>query len=147
MQADQDISFQAMEKKLTQMMAIVQHDPAVQNVVGFTGQGSGGAGGQGNSASVFVALKPLGQRPAIDQVIGRLRRELSRVPGARLFLQPVQDIRVGGRSSNAAYQYTLQGDSSAELYDGRRNCSPCWRRTRCCATSTATSSRRGWRPT
>ncbi len=116
MQADQDVSFQAMEKKLAQMMAIVQHDPSVQNVVGFTGQGSGGAGGQGNSASVFVALKPLGQRPAIDQVIGRLRRELSRVPGARLFLQPVQDIRVGGRSSNAAYQYTLQGDSSAALY-------------------------------
>jgi multidrug efflux pump len=116
MQADQDVSFQAMEAKLTQMMAIVQHDPAVQNVVGFTGQGSGGAGGQGNSASVFVALKPLGQRPAIGQVIGRLRRELSRVPGARLFLQPVQDIRIGGRSSNAAYQYTLQGDSSAALY-------------------------------
>ncbi|HEY6430942.1 MAG TPA: efflux RND transporter permease subunit [Acetobacteraceae bacterium] len=116
MQADQDVSFQAMEKKLTQMMAIVQHDSAVQNVVGFTGQGSGGAGGQGNSASVFVALKPLGQRPAIDQVITRLRRELSRVPGARLFLQPVQDIRVGGRSSNAAYQYTLQGDTSATLY-------------------------------
>ena len=116
MQADQDVSFQAMEKKLGQMMTIVQHDPAVQNVVGFTGQGSGGAGGQGNTASVFIALKPFGQRPGIEQVMGRLRRELSRVPGARLFLQPVQDIRVGGRQSNAAYQYTLQADSSAELY-------------------------------
>ena len=85
-------------------------------MVGFTGQGSGGAGGQGNTASVFIALKPFGQRPGIEQVMGRLRRELSRVPGARLFLQPVQDIRVGGRQSNAAYQYTLQADSSAELY-------------------------------
>ena len=114
--ADQDTSFQAMEQKLTQMMAIVQHDPAVQNVVGFTGQGSGGAGGQGNTANVFVALKPLGQRPGIEAVMGRLRRELANVSGARLYLQPVQDIRVGGRQSNAAYQYTLQADSSAELY-------------------------------
>jgi multidrug efflux pump len=114
--ADQDISFQAMEKKLTQMMSIVQHDPAVQNVVGFTGQGSGGAGGQGNTANVFVALKPLGQRPGIEQVMARLRRELANVAGARLFLQPAQNIRVGGRQSNAAYQYTLQADSSAELY-------------------------------
>jgi len=114
--ADQDTSFQAMEKKLTQMTAIVQHDPAVQNVVGFTGQGSGGAGGQGNTANVFVALKPLGQRPGIEAVMGRLRRELANVPGAKLYLQPVQDIRVGGRQGNAAYQYTLQADSSAELY-------------------------------
>jgi len=116
MVADQDTSFQTMEKKLTQMTAIVQHDPAVQNVVGFTGQGSGGAGGQGNTANVFVALKPLGQRPGIEAVMARLRRELAHVPGARLYLQPVQDIRVGGRQSNAAYQYTLQADSSAELY-------------------------------
>ncbi len=116
MQADQDISFQAMEQKLAQMMAIVQHDRAVQHVVGFTGQGSGGAGGQGNTARVFIALKPLGQRPGMTQVMGRLRRELARVPGARLFLQPVQDIRVGGRQSNAEYQYTLQGDSAQTLY-------------------------------
>ena len=114
--ADQDTSFQAMEKKLTQMMSIVQHDRAVQNVVGFTGQGSGGAGGQGNTASVFIALKPLGQRPGIEQVMARLRHELANVSGARLYLQPVQDIRAGGRQSNAAYQYTLQADSSAELY-------------------------------
>ena len=115
-EADQDTSFQAMEKKLTQMMSIVQHDRAVQNVVGFTGQGSGGAGGQGNTASVFVALKPLGQRAGIEQVMARLRHELANVSGARLYLQPVQDIRVGGRQSNAAYQYTLQADSSAQLY-------------------------------
>ena len=101
MQADQSISFQAMQQKLTQMIDIVQHDPAVQNVVGFTGQGSGGAGGQTNTGQVFVALKPLSQRGSIDAVMARLRRKLSVVPGARLFLVPVQDIRVGGRQSNA----------------------------------------------
>ncbi len=116
MQADQDISFQAMETKLSQMSAIVQHDPAVQSVVGFTGQGSGGAGGQANTASVFIALKPLGQRPGVEQVMGRLRRALAHVPGAQLYLTPVQDIRVGGRQSNATYQYTLQSDDTATLY-------------------------------
>jgi multidrug efflux pump len=116
LQADQDSSFQAMEQKLKQMMSIVQHDSAVQSVVGFTGQGSGGVASQGNTASVFVSLKPYGQRPGMQQVMGRLRRELSRLPGARLFLQPSQDIRVGGRQSNAAYQYTLQGDSASEVY-------------------------------
>jgi multidrug efflux pump len=116
LQADQDSSFQAMEQKLKRMMSIVQHDPAVQSVVGFTGQGSGGTASQGNTASVFVALKPYGLRPGMQQVMGRLRRELSRLPGARLFLQPFQDIRVGGRQSNAEYQYTLQGDSASEVY-------------------------------
>jgi multidrug efflux pump len=115
LQADQDASFAVMQTKLAQMMAIVQRDQAVQSVVGFTGQGGGGGGGQGNTASVFIALKPLGQRASMTAVMARLRRTLSGVPGARLFLQPVQDIRVGGRSSNAAYQYTLQGDSTALL--------------------------------
>jgi multidrug efflux pump len=113
---DQDTSFQAMGTKLKQMMSIVQHDPAVQNVVGFTGQGSGDGDELGNTARVFIALKPLGQRPGIEQVMARLRRELAQVPGARLFLQPVQDLRAGGRQSNAQYQYSLQADSSAELY-------------------------------
>ncbi len=117
LQADQSISFQAMEKKLGQLMTIVQHDPAVQNVVGFTGQGSGGAGGQANTGRVFVALKPLSQRVGIDQVMSRLRRALSVVPGAQLFLIPLQDIGVGGRQTNAAYQYTLQADSTAVLYE------------------------------
>jgi multidrug efflux pump len=117
LQADQSISFQMMEQKLRQLSAIVQSDPAVQAVVGFTGQGSGGAGGTTNTGNVYVALKPLSQRAGIDQVMARLRRELAGVPGARLFLQPVQDIRVGGRQSNAAYQYTLQADSAAELYE------------------------------
>ncbi|HET6308501.1 MAG TPA: efflux RND transporter permease subunit [Rhodopila sp.] len=117
MQADQSISFQAMETKLRQMASIVQHDPAVESVVGFTGQGSGGGGGQTNTGNVYVSLKPLADRDPIDTVMSRLRRKLATVPGARLFLVPVQDIRVGGRQSNAAYQYTLQADSTAELYE------------------------------
>jgi multidrug efflux pump len=117
LQADQSISFQAMQGKLSQLMDIVQHDPAVQNVVGFTGAGGGGGGGQTNTGQVFIALKPLSERPGIDQVIAGLRRKLSVVPGARLFLVPIQDIRVGGRSSNAAYQYTLQADNIAVLYE------------------------------
>ncbi|MGA3005704.1 MAG: efflux RND transporter permease subunit [Acetobacteraceae bacterium] len=117
LQADQSISFQAMQGKLAQLMSIVQHDPAVQSVVGFTGQGSGGAGGQTNTGRVFVALKPLSQRKGIDQVMAGLRRKLAAVPGARLFLIPIQDINVGGRQGNAAYQYTLQADSTAALYE------------------------------
>jgi multidrug efflux pump len=116
LQADQSISFQAMEQKLTQMIGIVRQDPAVQNVVGFTGQGSGGAGGQTNTGQVFVALKPLSQRSGIDAVMARLRRRLAVVPGARLFLAPIQDLSVGGRQSNATYQYTLQGEDTATLY-------------------------------
>ncbi len=96
-QADQSISFQAMEKKMTQLMAIVQADPAVNNVVGFTGGGSGGGRSSTNTGSVFVSLKPLSQRTAsADEVIDRLRRKLNRIPGAHLFLQSVQDIQVGG---------------------------------------------------
>ncbi len=115
-QADQSISFQAMQGKLTQLMDIVQHDPAVQSVVGFTGSGGGGGAGSTNTGSVFVALKPLSQRDGIDQVMAGLRRKLAVVPGARLFLAPIQDLRIGGRQSSAAYQYTLQGDDTATLY-------------------------------
>jgi multidrug efflux pump len=115
-QGDQSISFQAMSQKLNQLAAIVQADPAVASVVGFTG-GGGGGGGAVNSAAVFVALKPLGQRSvSVDQVIARLRPKLARVAGARLFLQGVQDIRVGGRQSNAQYQFTLQADDANVLY-------------------------------
>jgi multidrug efflux pump len=111
-QADQSISFQRMRVKLRQFISIVQKDPAVDTVVGFTG------GGQTNSGFVFVQLKPLSERKLpVDQVIARLRRPLATVPGARLFLQAVQDIRVGGRQSNAQYQYSLQGDNVAELYE------------------------------
>jgi multidrug efflux pump len=111
--ADQSISFQAMEKKLDQLMIIVQHDPAVQNVVGFTGQG--GYGGT-NTGRVFVALKPLSKRAGVEQVMAGLRRKLAAVPGARLFLVPIQDINIGGRQGNGAYQYTLTADSAELLY-------------------------------
>jgi multidrug efflux pump len=116
MQGDQSISFQAMRDKLGQMMAIVQSDPAVQNVVGFTG-GGGGPNGASNSARAFITLKPLSQRSvSVYGVIARLRGKLAQVPGAQLYLQASQDIRVGGRQSNAQFQYTLEGDSTAELY-------------------------------
>ena len=113
--ADQSISFQAMSQKLAQLMTIVQHDAAVENVVGYTGGGGGGRS-QTNTGSVYVSLKPVAQRSdTAQQVITRLRRELSHVAGGTLYLQAVQDIRVGGRQSNAEYQYTLQGDSTAEV--------------------------------
>ncbi|KMO22692.1 efflux RND transporter permease subunit [Methylobacterium indicum] len=109
-QADQRISFQAMSAKLRRATAIVQADPAVESVVGFTG-------GRGtNSANVFVGLKPLGQRDPISDVMTRLRPKLAAIPGARLYLFPRQDFSVGGRQSFSQYQYTLQGDTSEELY-------------------------------
>ena len=110
--ADQSTSFQAMRAKMTQFIQIVQKDPAVDSVVGFTG------GGQTNGGNLFVSLKPLSQRPdrvSSDQVIARLRPKLSRVPGATLFLQANQDIRVGGRQGNSQYQFTLQSDDLNEL--------------------------------
>jgi multidrug efflux pump len=116
LQADQSVSFQLMTQKLRQMMAIVQADPAVEHVVGYTGVGSGGGFGQINTGSVFVSLKPLSERPGIDQVMARLRTKLAQVPGGRLFLTAVQDIRAGGRQSNAEYQYTLQADDADLLF-------------------------------
>ena len=115
MAADQSVSFHAMSEKLQQVMTIVQQDPAVESVVGFTGAGSGW-GGSSNTATVFVSLKPLSQRPSIDQVIEHLRPELAKVPSGHLFLVPAQDLRVGGRTSNAQYQYTLLSDSAETLY-------------------------------
>jgi multidrug efflux pump len=109
-QADQSISFQLMQKKLTQFVTIIKNDPAVEAVVGFTG------GGQTNSGFMFMSLKPISERQlSVDGVIARLRREMAVVPGATLFLQAVQDIRVGGRASNAQYQFTLQGPTLEEL--------------------------------
>ncbi len=111
-QADQATSFQAMSAKLKLIQSIVRRDPAVASVVGYTGDR------QTNTANLFVALKPLSQRDvSADQIIARLRPKLNRVPGARLFLQAVQDIRVGGRMSNAQYQYTLQADDARTLYE------------------------------
>jgi multidrug efflux pump len=104
-QADQSISFQAMQQKLKDFMSIVAHDKDVASVVGFTG------GGQVNSGNMFIALKPLSERKDnADAVIARIRAKTAREPGASLFLQAVQDIRVGGRASQAQYQYTLQSD-------------------------------------
>jgi multidrug efflux pump len=111
-QADQSSSFQAMRQLLQQFVALVGEDPAVENVVGFTG----GQAGAVNTARLFVALKPLAERPiSADQVIARLRGKAARVPGARLIMQANQDLRVGGRSSGAQYQFTLQGDNVREL--------------------------------
>jgi multidrug efflux pump len=109
-QADQSISFVAMREKMQKLMAIVQRDPAVDTVVGFTG------GGQKNSGFMFVTLKPLSERKVgADKVVARLRGPLSHEPGARLFLSPAQDVRIGGRPSNATYQYTLQSDNLKDL--------------------------------
>ena len=109
-QADQSISFQAMSGKLASFVEIIRADPAVEAVTGFTGSG------QTNAGSVYVALKPIAERRlSADRVIARLRGKLARVPGASLYLQSVQDIRVGGRSSNAQYQFTLQADDLADL--------------------------------
>ncbi|WP_029004451.1 efflux RND transporter permease subunit [Azorhizobium doebereinerae] len=109
-QADQSISFQLMRQKLARFVAIIKADPAVASVVGYTG------GGQTNSGYVFVALKPLEERDAsADQVIARLRGKLTSVPGATLFLQAMQDVRAGGRQSNAQYQFTLQSDDLETL--------------------------------
>jgi multidrug efflux pump len=115
-QAAQDISFQAMQQKLTQVVAIIKSDPAVEDVMGFTGGGGGGGGATTNTARMFISLKPLGERKlSADQVIARLRGKLASVPGAPVYLQAVQDVRVGGRASGAQYQYTLQGDNFEEL--------------------------------
>ncbi|HDR9763625.1 TPA: efflux RND transporter permease subunit [Burkholderia cepacia] len=110
-QADQSTSFQAMKLKFSEMMRIVQGNPNVKSVAGFTG------GTQTNSGFMFVTLKDRTERKlTADQVIQQLRPPLADVAGARTFLQAAQDIRVGGRQSNAQYQFTLLGDSSADLY-------------------------------
>jgi len=110
MRADQSISFQAMQGKLRQLIDIIRRDPAVETVVGFTGGSRAGGG------FMFVNLKPVTQRTESgQQVIARLRPQLARVTGVSLFLNPVQDVRMGGRQSNATYQYTLKSDNLADL--------------------------------
>ncbi|MBL0124464.1 MAG: multidrug efflux RND transporter permease subunit [Betaproteobacteria bacterium] len=109
-QADQSISFQAMRSKVVEFVDIVLTDPDVVNVAAFTG------GGQRNSGRMFMSLKPLKERSAsAEQIAARLRLKLAKVAGANLFLVPAQDFRAGGRSSNASYQFTLQGDDVNEL--------------------------------
>jgi len=108
-QADQAVSFQAMSDKLSKIVGIIRKDPAIQNVVAFTG------GSASNSGFLFMSLVPYGTRSDSIAVIGRLRGKLTQVAGAQVFMFPVQDIRAGGRSSPALYQYTLQAADLNEL--------------------------------
>ena len=112
-QADQSVSFQRMSQKLRQFMKIVQGDPDVANVVGFTGAGGRG----GNTGAMFISARPLSQRKvSSDQIIARLRPQLAHVPGGTLFMFTQQETpRTGGRISNTAWQYTLQSDDLESL--------------------------------
>jgi multidrug efflux pump len=111
-QGPQDSSFPAMNNAIQQIAAVVKSDPGVQNVVAFTG-----TQGATNTANMFVALKPLNQRKgsSATQIINRVRPKLNRLPVASAFLQAVQDLRIGGRASNAMYQYTIQADNVQDL--------------------------------
>jgi multidrug efflux pump len=112
MQGSQDASFPAMNDSIQQIVGVIRNDPAVANVIAFTG-----GGGATNTGFIYIALKPLAQRKVnAAQVIGRLRPQLNRLPAAAAFLQAAQDLRIGGRSGNAMYQYTLQADNSQDLF-------------------------------
>jgi multidrug efflux pump len=107
----QDSSFPAMDNSIRQIGAVIKNDPAVANVIAFTG-----GGGATNGGSLYIALKPLAERKvSAAQIIDRLRPQLNRLPVASAFLQAAQDLRIGGRSSNAMYQYTLQSDNVQDL--------------------------------
>ncbi len=107
----QDASFPAMNDSIQQIGRVIKNDPAVENVIAFTG-----GGGATNGGSLYVALKPLGERKvSATKIIDRLRPQLNRLPVASAFLQSVQDLRIGGRSSNAMYQYTIQSDTVEDL--------------------------------
>jgi len=115
--ASQDISFPAMESKQRDLAQMVLDDPAILSVTAFVG-GNGPGGGSSNVGRMFIALKPLNERPgrvSADAVINRLRRKLTSVPGAALILQAQQDIQIGGRGSDAQYQYTLSDENLNEL--------------------------------
>ena len=110
-QAAQDISFQAMREKMTQFVNIVMQDPAVNTVVAFAGGNTAY-----NNGRMFITLKPTSERKiTADQVIGRLRKKLAVVPGATLYMQSAQDLTIGGRQSQAQFQYTLQGENLKDL--------------------------------
>ncbi len=145
--ADQDTSFQQMDKLMTAFTTRVSEDPDVENLISFTGGGGGGGGRTVNQGSMYVALKRVDKRTLIhtqgrpfprgrgigeivawlrdeispphhasaDEVIGRLRGKLAAIPGATLYLQAYQDLRIGARSSSTQYQYTLQDDDLNEL--------------------------------
>jgi multidrug efflux pump len=110
-QAEQDISFEAIRQKMNDYVAIIMKDPAVSTVTAFVG-----GGGTANTGRMFIMLKPLQDRGvSADQVIARLRGKLAHVPGATLYLQSAQDLQIGGRMGNAQYQYTLQSESLDDL--------------------------------
>jgi len=110
-QADQDTSFQAMKERLQELVAAIGKDAAVGNVIAFTG-----SQGATNTANMFISLKPLSERKiSADLVIGRIRKEVAHIAGVNLYMQAVQDLRIGGRMSNAQYQFTLQSDDLTEL--------------------------------
>src|SRR5215469_6729257 len=112
-QAAQDISFGAMRAKMVEFVNIVMQDPAIENVMGFAGGNTAM-----NQGRMFITLKPLRERRvSADQVVNRLRGKLAVVPGATLFMQAAQDLTIGGRQSQAQYQYTLQGENLNELND------------------------------
>jgi multidrug efflux pump len=114
---DQDISFQDMDRIVRQMVDVVDKDPGVDTVSGSTG-GSGPGGGTANQARIYLSLKPLQERKVgVDQIIARLRPKLARIPGATLYMQASQDLRIGGRSSAALYQYSMLCDNLQDLND------------------------------
>ncbi|WP_137885711.1 multidrug efflux RND transporter permease subunit [Pseudomonas sp. 2FE] len=105
--ADQSISFQALQQKMEAFRHILGEDPAVANVVGFVG---GGRWQSSNTGSFFVTLKPIGERDPVNSVLARLRVKLAKIPGAALYLNAGQDVRLGGRDSHASNQFTLRSD-------------------------------------
>jgi multidrug efflux pump len=110
-QGPQDSSFPAMKESVQKIVDVIKKDPAVQNVMAFTG-----GGGATNSGNIFIALKPLKERKiAAPDIISRIRPQLNRLPVASTFLQASQDLRIGGRGSSALYQYTLQSDNPSDL--------------------------------
>ena len=113
--AQQDVSFATIRDKMERYAQILQSDPAIDTVTLFTG-GGGGRGTTANTGRGFISLKPRSERKiSADEVITRLRPKLAQVPGATLYLQAVQDVRLGGRISNAQYQFTLQSDDLEAL--------------------------------
>ncbi len=112
--ADQDTSFQAMHDRVVQVVKVIDSDPAVDNVLAFTG----GDGGATNNARSFIALKPLRERKlSAQEVMARIRKHAAKIPGVSLYMQGVQDLRIGGRLASAEFQYTLQSDDLALLME------------------------------
>ena len=123
-QGPQDASFAVMNNSLLQLVNVIKADPAVANVIAFTG-----GNGSSNGGFIYIALKPLNAsaRSRRRTIINRLRPKLNRLPVASAFLQAAQDLRIGGRSSNAMYQYTIQSDNVQDLHTGAPSC---WRECR-----------------